>query len=102
MEYPWTLPRLVLFWLLNVFDIFSTIWLLMSGKAQEINPLMVWMLDLGIHYFVGFKLITITGACLFLYWHRKIRLAQVAINLVLAAYLALLVWHSYLIWIASQ
>lgn len=45
-------------WLLGLIcslDMITTAWLLLTGKAQEANPILKFYVDLGLPAFIGFK-----------------------------------------------
>lgn len=81
---------------LNVLDAWFTI-LLLSYGGQEMNPVVAGVLGWGLGPFISCKSVGI-GACLaFLTLTKNFPISRIGLTTVLAGYLALLVWHLYLV-----
>ena len=77
--------------LLNVFDAFFTlIWL--HGGGAEGNPVMAWLIDLGIGPFLVQKCFIVGGSLLMLVAHKNFRLARIGLRS-LATVNSLILYH---------
>jgi hypothetical protein len=86
--------------ILNVFDAFSTLYLVSGGFAREINPLMESLLDLGPFIFLFFKLTT-AGIGIFAMWLAKeIPLAHILVIGLVALYIIVFFFHLNIIFVA--
>ena len=91
---------LILLLVLNIFDAFSTLYLVSGGFAREINPLMESLLDLGPFIFLFFKLVT-TGIGIFAMWLAKdLPLAHILTIGLLVLYIVVLFFHLNIIIVA--
>ncbi len=81
---------------LNILDAWFTI-LLLSYGGEEMNPVVAGILSLGLAPFIAVKSLGI-GVCLaFLTITKNFPISRIGMSIVLLGYLALLVWHLYLV-----
>ena len=81
---------------LNVLDAWFTI-LLLSYGGQEMNPVVATVLTWGIGPFIACKSLGI-GVCLgFLTLTKNFPISRIGMGTVLFGYLALVIWHLYLV-----
>ena len=81
---------------LNILDAWFTILLLTYG-GEEMNPVVRGVLSLGLAPFIAVKSLGI-GVCLaFLTITKNFPISRIGMSIVLVGYLALLVWHLYLV-----
>lgn len=80
---------------LNILDAWFTVFLISHG-GSEMNPIVQWILDLGIAPFIFCKSVGI-GICLaFLTLTKNFRVSRIGLGTVLVGYFALLLWHLHL------
>jgi uncharacterized protein DUF5658 len=77
---------------LNVFDAFFTLIWLHRGGAEG-NPVMAWLLDLGIGPFLAQKCFIVGGALLLLVVHKNFRLARLGLKSLATVYSLLILYH---------
>jgi len=77
---------------LNVFDAFCTLIWVHRGGAEG-NPLMAWVLDLGIGMFVVEKCFVVGGSLLLLVVHKNFRFARLGLRSLATVYSLLILYH---------
>ena len=89
---PWTLPGFGLcsvILLLNLMDTLLTLAFIQLGLAEEANPLMNFMYRASPLLFVLLKLAMVQVGILILHYHRRLPIAQRALQGLVAVYVAL-------------
>tara|TARA_R110000787_G_scaffold189229_1_gene300911 strand:- start:166 stop:462 length:297 start_codon:yes stop_codon:yes gene_type:complete len=81
---------LYLLFLLNLIDATATITLIHFGLAKEINPLMNFLLEKGVLYFILCKLIVAATTCTVFWKLRAEKAAKAGLTICLIGYSALL------------
>jgi hypothetical protein len=80
--------------ILNCADAYLTHRFVCAGVAEELNPLTRWLLCLGPEYFFFVKIFAGTFGVLFLYHHRRRRLADFALKICAVTYSAIIFLHA--------
>jgi len=81
----------------NVIDIIVTIRYIRFGAFEENNPLMKYMLDIGIIPFILLKTMLVAMCCFFLYRYKEKIISQIGIYICFCFYWALIVSFYYFI-----
>jgi hypothetical protein len=78
---------------LNLFDAGATTYLILTGFGYEINPIMAWLIDLGIGWFLLYKVFCGTAVAVFFAKFHNFKLARMALWVVLIPYIVLFVYY---------
>ena len=76
----------------NVFDAFFTLCWLHRGGAEG-NPVMAWLLELGVGPFLVQKCFIVGGSLLLLVVHKNFRLARIGLRSLATVYSLLILYH---------
>ena len=85
-------------YLLNVFDMAATMYAIRAGYGMEMNPLMKFLMDHGMGYFVFVKVVVmlvLTVALLFVYVPKKV---NVTLLFLAGMYTMLGISHALIFW----
>lgn len=77
---------------LNVFDAFFTLIWLHRGGAEG-NPVMAWLIELGIGPFLVQKCFIVGGSLLTLVVHKNFRFARIGLRSLATVYSLLILYH---------
>ena len=81
---------------LNVFDGFATLWVIGSGTATEMNPIILFAIEHMKAYFIIPKVLIscVAGILIGAYWE-KFSIAKIGGIFVLAIYTLIAIYHVY-------
>ena len=85
---------LILLALLNLVDMYVTIALISINAAEELNPLMNYVLKFGFVPFIAVKSIAVSFVCYIFWKYKKHVLSQIGIFISLFIYLSLILYFS--------
>jgi hypothetical protein len=85
---------LILLALLNLVDMYVTIALVSINAAEEINPLMNYVLQFGFIPFIAVKSLAVSFVCYVFWKYKEHMLSQIGIYISLFAYLSLILYFS--------
>ena len=88
-----TLLRLV--FITNLIDAFLTLTWINAGIAEEANPLMSYLIDLGPVWFVSGKIFVVLAACFILWKLRAVTLAKFVSLLACLFYIGVIFVHIF-------
>lgn len=83
---------------LNILDAFWTWVWLMTGIAEESNPLMAYAFELGSGQFILLKLLLVGLGSMLLWLRRDLKMAQRGIYVCLLSYTYVLFVHANILW----
>ena len=88
--------KLIIAWIGNIIDAFSTVYLLSNHSFYEINPLMRWLLQWPILAVVC-KLVVVGGILIYIYCKRNTKYANAMANFAALLYGGLGVYYLLLL-----
>ena len=86
-------PLLCVIFFENLLDAYFTLSWIDAGVATEANPLMAYLLSLGVSWFLAGKIGAIALACGILLYCSQIRSAKIVAFISCLIYLAIIIFH---------
>jgi len=60
----------------NIFDACSTVYFIQNGLAYEANPIMAWLMDFGMEWFMFYKVVFLTIAIAVVARYHKYKISK--------------------------
>lgn len=99
----WRYTRmLVIVYLLNIFDAFSTVFLVSNGYAYEANPIMAYVMSFGFTTFLAFKMLFFIPVLFLLRRGIDTNIGKVCIWISLIVYSILVAYHVYVLHVITK
>ena len=87
--------------ILNLLDLITTLYLYFRDLLVELNPIMNYVLQKGINFFIIYKIISVLGLSIFLYFFRNYRLTVYGSVIVCIIYLTIVLRNLYIVYLAA-
>jgi hypothetical protein len=84
---------IILIFLMNIIDLCFTLYWINIEVATEANPLLNFLLTLGLGYFISFKILISSIGLIILNKYKYLALAKQGIYLTFGYYLVLIIYH---------
>jgi len=92
-QFKWLRWVIAFIFLLNAVDGALTVIWVLTGKAEEANPLMAELIDIEPVFFMVAKLLLVALGSFLLWRFRRQRAAVIGLFVLFIAYYFILVWH---------